>query len=124
MQTEQVTRRYRVLLSAALIAIFFLATTSKAIPVMKDINDKINHAFAFYTLALLVDFSWPKTPFRAPKFCPLLAYGLVIEVVQYFLAYRTFSVLDLGADAVGLFFYWFTVPLLLRIAPLSRRWKD
>ena len=112
------------MLGIASCVIIYLATTNREIPVVKDINDKINHAFAFYTLALLVDFSWPRTPFRAPKFCPLLAYGLVIEVVQYFLAYRTFSVLDLGADAVGLFFYWFTVPLLLRIAPLSRRWKD
>jgi len=114
---------YRFALGAAFCAITYLALTSKDIPVAGNINDKINHLAAFYTLALLVDFSWPKSGFRAAKACSLLGYGLAIEIVQYFLPYRSFSLFDLGADAVGMFIYVLSIPLLRKIYPLSRRFE-
>jgi VanZ family protein len=37
----------------------------------------------------------------------LLGYGLAIEIIQYILPYRSFSLLDLAADAFGLLAYGF-----------------
>jgi VanZ family protein len=82
------------------------------------VSDKIQHACAFYVLAGLLDFSWPRHPFGLRKFLVLLAYGLGIECVQYFLPYRESSVFDLLADAVGESLYIASIPLLRRMPVL------
>jgi len=92
-------------------------------PVVEHVNDKIEHAFAFFVLALLVDFSMPESGFGPRKVLFLLGYGLAIEITQYFLPYRTFSLLDLTADGVGLFLYRLAIPLLKKVWPFSQRWK-
>lgn len=84
------------------------------------VSDKIQHAFAFYVLAGLLDFSWPQHPFGLRKFLGLLAYGLAIECVQYFLPYRESSVFDLLADAAGQLLYVASIPLLRRL-PIAQR---
>ncbi len=122
MQTQHDTRWYRLLLAAALVAISYLAVTSRSIPGVRNVNDKIEHISAFFTLAFLVDFSWPKTGFRAPKLVTLFAYGCAIEIVQHFLVYRSSSLLDLAADVVGMLLYLFVLPLLKEMAPFNRRW--
>jgi VanZ family protein len=114
---------YRLTLAAAMIVIVYLATMSRHIPVIEDVSDKAGHILAFYTLGLLADFSWPRSGFRAPKLLSLLGYGLAIEIIQYFLPHRSFSLLDLGADAVGLLIYAGSVPLLKNCYPLSERFK-
>ncbi len=114
---------YRVLLVMAAIIIIYLATTPLKIPVVEDINDKVNHIFAFYVLALFLDFSFPTSAFRATKVLSLLGYALAIEIVQYFLSYRTFSVFDLGADAFALAVYRLSLPWLRLIPLLRKRWE-
>ena len=95
---------FRVLLVIALTTIFFLATTRLTLPVAADMNDKVNHALAFFLLALLVDLAFPLWTFRT-KALVLIAYGLSIESTQAWLPYRSCSLLDLGADAGGLILY-------------------
>lgn len=119
-----VTRRYRILLAAALCVISYLSTTSLEVPVVGDVNDKLEHVFAFSVLALLADFSWPESGFGAVKFLSLLAYGGAIEITQYFIPYRECSLFDLGADAAGLLLYGLTVPLLMKVNLLKGRWRD
>ena len=111
------------ILAAAVVAISFLATTSRHIPAVEGLNDKTEHILAFYVLGLLADFAWPATGFRAAKVLSLLGYGLAIEIVQYFLPYRTFSLFDLGADGIGLALYALSVPVIRRISPLRERFK-
>jgi VanZ family protein len=123
MQVERGTLTYRLTLASALVGIAYLATTSRHIPIAEDVSDKVNHVAAFYVLGLLADFSWPKSGFRAPKVLSLLGYGLAIESIQYFLPHRSFSLVDLGADAVGLLLYAVSVPLLKNLYPLSERFK-
>jgi len=113
---------YRVLLTAAVIAISYLATTSRHIPIAGDISDKINHFSAFFVLSLLVDFSFPDTGYNLAKALPLLGYGFAIEIVQYFLPHRSFSLYDLGVDAIGLLAYWRVVPVLRHVPVLRGRW--
>ena len=108
----------------ALLAITHLAFTPQQYPVLKDISDKANHIFAFYVLALLVDFSFPKKKNRLgfSKVIALLSYGLLIEVIQNFLPNRTSSLLDVLADGVGIASYRFSLPVLRRVPLFRRRW--
>jgi VanZ family protein len=113
---------FRLLLIGALAAITFLATTREESLLLKDISDKANHILAFYVLALLVDFSFPKEKLGFAKVSALLTYGLLIEITQSFLPNRTASLLDLVADGVGLAFYKLSLPLLRHVSTLGRRW--
>ena len=114
---------FRLALFAALIAITHLATTQLHYPLVANIPDKLGHILAFYVLALLADFSFPNNGFGLSKLFPLLGYGLVIEVIQYHLSYRTFSLLDVTADAIGLVLYGFSLLALRYVPLLRRRWN-
>ena len=113
---------FRAALVSALLCILFLATIQLQVPGVDRLNDKINHIMAFYALAMLEDFSFPRTEFGASKVLTLMAYGLLIEVIQYFLPLRSFSLYDLGADAVGVLLYALSIPGLKQVPILRRRW--
>ena len=114
---------FRLALLASVTIIMHLATTQIHYPVVEDINDKVNHIFAFYVLALLADFSFPKDGFGLTKVLALLGYGLLIEMIQYFLPYRSSSFYDLAADGAGLFVYWISLPALRQVPWLRTRWN-
>lgn len=113
----------RLLLITAGIVILYLATTSRMIPVVQDINDKAEHGIAFYALALFADFSFPQSGFGRAKALSLLSYGLAIEIIQYFLPYRSFSLLDLGAGATGPSRLQISIPFLKRMSLFINRWE-
>jgi len=114
---------FRLALVAAVAVVMHLATTKINYPVVENMNDKVNHILAFYVLGLLADFSFPRKKFGLSKVLSLLGFGLLIEVIQYFLPYRTFSLYDLGADAAGLAVYWASLPALKHLPLLRRRWN-
>lgn len=114
---------FRLALVAALIAITHLATTQAEYPGVEGINDKVSHLLAFYVLSCLEDFSFPRDRFSIYKVIALLGFGLLIEVIQYFLPYRTFSLLDFAADGIGIAIYWFSFPALRHIPIFKRRWN-
>ena len=105
---------FRTSLVAALTAITFLAITPLDYPIASNINDKLNHILAFFVLAILADFSFPENKFNLSKILPLLAYGILLEMIQRFLPYRMFSLFDVTADAIGLSLYWLSLPLFKR----------
>ena len=79
-------------------------------------TDKLQHALAFATLALVASLAWhpgPRTETRVA--IGLLLYGLMIEGVQMHLPSRTASAADVLADAVG-------IALGLLLARQMRRW--
>jgi VanZ family protein len=78
---------------------------------------------AFLVLAALLDFSLPRQEFTLAKAGALLGYGLLIEIVQYFLPFRQFSLLDLAVDALGLAAYALLRPLCRRLPILRERWQ-
>lgn len=90
---------------------------------LPQVSDKVHHAFAFYVLALLLDFALPRRAFGWGKFSALMAYGIAIECVQHFLPWREFSLLDMLADAAGMALYLASVPLLKVTPVLQRRWQ-
>ncbi len=120
--TKNSTIIFRLLFVFALVVITWLATIELTYPHVENINDKISHIAAFYILALLSDFSFPNDNFGLNKVSALLVYGLLLEMIQYFLPYRTFSLLDLMADGIGLAGYFFSLPLLKFVPFLRMRW--
>lgn len=114
----------RVALVAALAVISYLAFTDRQFPALEDVNDKVGHVLAFGALALLSDFSFPDKRFSQAIVLSLLGYGLLIEVVQYFLPYRSASVLDLIADGAGIAVYALCVPVLKKVPLVRRRWES
>jgi VanZ family protein len=120
-QTNIIT--FRLALLASLAVVMHLATTKINYPVIENMNDKVNHIFAFYVLGFLADFSFPRNKLGLSKVLPLLGFGLLIEVIQYFLPYRSFSLYDLAADAAGLAAYWASLPALKHFPLLRRRWN-
>jgi VanZ family protein len=67
--------------------------------------DKVQHALAFFSLAALLDMASLRR-FWQWKVPLLLGYGAMIEVLQAFLPWRSFSVADWFADALGIGIYW------------------
>ena len=113
----------RAILIAALIVISYLALTPKTYPLVETISDKTKHMIAFFVLAWLCDISFPKSPFSLAKICFLLGYGLFLELWQYYLPYREFSILDLLADSLGLFLYLILRPLIMRCPLFKWQWN-
>jgi VanZ family protein len=114
---------FRLALCVALMVIMYLATTPLHYPLVENVDDKVNHVLAFFVLGLLADFSFPKRGLGPSKIFALLGYGLLIEVIQYFLPYRTFSLYDLAADGVGLTLYWCSVPAIKKLPWFRGRWE-
>ena len=113
------TLLFRILLVILLGTISYLAFTPIHYPLLDSVWDKLRHAAAFVALALAVDYSFPDRGYDAAKVLPLIAYGVAIEIVQHFLPYRQFDLLDVIGDAIGLFTYGMSLPLIRRL-PLLR----
>jgi len=103
----------RVALVFSVVIIFCLSVIRTGPDLPGGLSDKFYHAVAFLILSFLagISFSRPISPFYQPML--LLLYGIAIEVVQYFLPYRSFSIADMVADAGGIFVYYFMVKLFL-----------
>ena len=84
-----------------LVVIEYLATTTLEIKPIQNSWDKANHFIAFFTLYITLSLGYPKLKVFK-KVALLLAFGLQIECVQYFLPNREFSLLDVFADGVGI----------------------
>ena len=120
--SKQSINLFRLILIVSLVAITYLATAGIDLRVGKGINDKFSHLMAFYFLAFALDFSFPRMHFDVRKVLLLLVYGFILELVQYNLPHREFSMFDLAADGTGVLVYWLSVPLLQRFSYLKQRW--
>ncbi|MBU1991064.1 VanZ family protein [bacterium] len=97
--------KYRYLITLfffiCLITIEYLATTTVQIELIEDIWDKLNHFIAFFVLFVLLKFSHFNLG-TFSVFLLLFLFAIQIEIVQYFIPNRYFSLLDILADGVGL----------------------
>ncbi|MDX1635932.1 MAG: VanZ family protein [Marinobacter sp.] len=101
--TRLLARRWpwRLALAISVAAILFLATTSQTHAVPASFGDKFNHLIAFVELTLLARLGWPHArPLLVATL--VLGFGLLLELLQAPLPYRSFSLLDLAADAAGI----------------------
>lgn len=80
------------------------------------LNDKVMHIFSFFAYAALFDMASSRSfwRFQVPI---LLAYGVLIEILQSFTTWRSGSLLDFVADAAGILLYWLLLRVLLKVKP-------
>ena len=114
---------FRFALVGASLVILLLSIMPGDVASVKIGNDKLGHMMAFFVMAFLADFSFPKTRFTVWKVVALLGFGLLIELLQMSIPSRTFSSLDLLADAVGLVMYQIGLPGIRRLPLLRKRWQ-
>ena len=103
----------RTLVVFLMIAGAWVATRTLNLPETIELNDKIIHIVVFFGFALLMDLAISRHPFWLWKGLPLLMYGAIIEIMQYFSPERSFSFLDWVADFSGILLYFFLKLFLL-----------
>jgi VanZ family protein len=97
----QIKILFRVMFYGALLSIMFLATTTLKIEVVESMWDKANHFIAFFVLYVLLSVAHEELSMKI-KIALLLTFAVSIEVVQYFIPGRDFSLLDVVADSIGI----------------------
>ena len=100
--------------------ILYLSTIPVDGPLPGHLSDKFYHVLAFFLLAVQADYAYPATGFTAAKYLPLFLYGVLIEIIQYFIPYRSFSPADMLADALGLALYAVIALVLHRLTGMDK----
>jgi len=78
----------------------YLALTPQHIDIIESFWDKQNHFVAFLVLYLLLGLAY-KDFSTAKKVAVMTLIAFQIEITQYFIPGRFFSLLDIAADGVG-----------------------
>lgn len=76
-------------------------------------SDKLWHALAYLVLYLSCQFAYRRQTTYITRFALLLGFSLLIEVLQFFMPNREFSLLDVIANAAGLAFAVLIVRLFM-----------
>ena len=66
------------------------------------LNDKMEHFIAFFLLSFLLNRASSTMRHRLRNIAALLSFGIMIELIQYFIPNRTASILDILADLSGI----------------------
>lgn len=74
--------------------------------------DKVLHAGAFFVLSFLLNRASSSITKRMRNMASLLAFGILIEILQSFTGYREVSFWDVVADLIGILFFQLTYSLL------------
>lgn len=85
-----------------LFTVEYLSVTTKAIEVVETSWDKANHFFAFFVLYILLSTAY-KDLNSTFKIIVLFLFAIQIEIIQYFIPNRYFSLLDIASDFVGIY---------------------
>ncbi|MBV5321092.1 MAG: VanZ family protein [Sulfuricurvum sp.] len=86
---------------SSFLAIEYLALTPQHIKIVASFWDKQNHFIAFFTLYVLLSLAYKHLSTRL-KVILLLLVGFQIEITQYFIPNRFFSLMDIVADCIGI----------------------
>jgi VanZ family protein len=65
-------------------------------------NDLVMHCFGYLVLMCSAFLCFPSKTYTFKLFTALLLFSFLIECVQYFIPYRSFSMLDMLANFFGL----------------------
>lgn len=102
-------------MAAVLFTLFMALIPGSSDPTAGLVHSKVKHIFTFFVLTLMMDrFAFKTQEFAWWKPLSLLGFGILIEVLQWFTGYRTFSVLDMVADGLGISLYYIASLFLWR----------
>ena len=107
---------FRFLLVISFAAVTFLATQEIILDFQGSINDKAIHLACFFYLATI---SWLSKIMDKDLwvYVIVLAYGILIEVVQIYIPYRSFELLDILADFTGILLASFLIKFVKDLYP-------
>lgn len=94
----------RILFYSALVLGSALAFSPSGNALHQHMNDKLLHGIGFVIMAFLAHAAHPRAK-TIYAVLGLVLFGFLIELVQAFLPYRSFSLWDLLADVIGLGVY-------------------
>lgn len=119
-------------ISAGFIAVAIAYLSLKPSVQLGEVNDKIGHFIAYFTLMFITGLAfWKRKREVMMTLTASISYGIFIEIGQYFVPGRSFSVLDMLANAAGallaggfLLLIGRKIILLLGIKEKGKRWKS
>tara|TARA_Y100000768_G_scaffold289599_1_gene223728 strand:- start:220 stop:570 length:351 start_codon:yes stop_codon:yes gene_type:complete len=114
MQTTQFS--FRVILAISVCIITILSIQEVNIESSVNFLDKVLHFLCFSYLTLI---TWLSRILNKDLhvYVIVLAYGILIEIVQRFLPYRSFEYLDIFADFVGVIAGLIIIKILKNLYP-------
>jgi VanZ family protein len=118
--------QFKVIFFATVIFILYKALTPSTGTPFFDFNhaDKVLHASAFFVLSFLLNRASSSMAKRFRNMLSLLAFGILIEILQSFTGYREVSAADVLADLIGILFFQSTYSFLLYLRELKRKRRD
>ena len=107
---------FRVIFLVSLVIISILAIQEIDLQSSSVISDKFLHFSCFFYLALV---GWLARILHKELslYVIVLAYGILIEIVQIYIPYRSFEFLDIFADLTGIIAATFLINLLKDLYP-------
>ncbi len=92
--------------STVIFILYKALTPSNEIPFFHfEHADKVLHASAFFVLSFLLNRSSSNITKRIRNIISLLAFGILIEILQSFTGYREVSFWDVVADLIGILIF-------------------
>ncbi len=92
----------RIQLVFLLLMYLYLGTVKIPANIAASVNDLLAHGLGYAVLMCSGLFAFPYRRYCAVLFLGFLGFSFLIEVIQYFLPYRSFSLIDMLANASGL----------------------
>ncbi len=97
------------------LVVYLSLTPQPSAPLPFDNSDKVEHAFAYMILSFWFCHLYVTCRSRAGVIATLVALGVGLEYVQGWMGCRSFDVMDMLADSIGVLLGW-----LLVLTPLGR----
>ena len=100
-------------ISAIVLILYMALTPASKHPIFAfQHSDKVLHIIAFFVLAFLLNRSSSNVSKRIRNIFSLLAFGILIEVLQSFTGYRQVSLGDVLADLIGILLFHLSYSIL------------
>ena len=101
MNSSIVIAGFRITLGTSILFISFLSFQDTEVQSIANLSDKFLHFSCFLYLTIM---SWLSRIFYKELwlYVIVLAYGILIEIVQIYIPYRSFEFLDIFADFLGI----------------------
>ena len=101
MNSFSVIAGFRIILLISVVFISILSVQEIEVQSSVNLSDKLLHFFCFLYLTII---TWLSRIINKELwlYVIVLAYGILIEIVQMYIPYRSFEFLDIFADFVGI----------------------
>ena len=113
---QLIQHSFRLILVISVVFITILSIQEIEVPSSVNFSDKLLHFFCFLYLIII---SWLSRIIYKELwlYVIVLAYGILIEIIQIYIPYRSFEFLDIFADFLGILVGSFLINLLKDLYP-------